>query len=161
VIMSVNGEAVADSHDLARKIAALGPKKEADLSIIRNGSTETMKVMLGAMQDDKQARADTPESHAKDAMAKFGMSLEPATSVEGAGKTGVVVADVDPDGAAAQKGIATGDVILQVAGKPVSNPSDVTAAIDAAKAGGKKSVLMQVKTEDSTRFVALSTEAVS
>ncbi len=161
VITSVNGEAVADSHDLARKIAALGPKKEADLVIIRNGSPQTVKVTLGAMQDDKQAKADTPEAHAKDAMAKYGMSLEPATSVEGAGKTGVVVADVDPDGAAAQKGIATGDVILQVAGKPVSNPSDVTAAIDAAKAGGKKSVLMQVKTGDSTRFVALSTEAVS
>lgn len=120
-----------------------------------------MKVTLGAMQDEKQAMADTPEAHAKDAMAKYGMSLEPATAVEGAGKTGVVVADVDPDGAAAQKGIATGDVILQVAGKPVSNPSDVTAAIDAAKSGGKKSVLMQVKTADSTRFVALSTEAVS
>ena len=161
VITSVNGEAVADSHDLARKIAALGPKKEADLAIIRNGSTQTMKVTLGAMQDEKQAMADTPEAHAKDAMAKYGMSLEPATAVEGAGKTGVVVADVDPDGAAAQKGIATGDVILQVAGKPVSNPSDVTAAIDAAKSGGKKSVLMQVKTADSTRFVALSTEAVS
>ncbi len=161
VITSVNGEAVADSHDLARKIAALGPKKEADLAIIRNGSTQTVKVTLGAMQDEKQAMADTPEAHAKDAMAKYGMSLEPATAVEGAGKTGVVVADVDPDGAAAQKGIATGDVILQVAGKPVSNPSDVTAAIDAAKSGGKKSVLMQVKTADSTRFVALSTEAVS
>jgi hypothetical protein len=50
-------------------------------------------------------------------------------------------------------------------------PRDVTAgtpyagqiihAIDAAKADGKKSVLMRVKTEDSTRFVALSTEAVS
>ncbi len=122
---------------------------------------QTMKVTLGAMQDEKQAMADTPEAHAKDAMAKYGMLLEPATAVEGAGKTGVVVADVDPDGAAAQKGIATGDVILQVAGKPVSNPSDVTAAIDAAKSGGKKSVLMQVKTADSTRFVALSTVAVS
>ena len=161
VIVSVNGEAVADSHDLARKIAALGPKKEADLAIIRNGAPQTIKVTLGAMQDEKQAKADTPEAHAKDAMAKYGMSLEPATAVEGAGKTGVVVADVDPDGAAAQKGIATGDVILEVAGKPVSNPSDVTAAIDGAKANGKKSVLMQVKTEDSTRFVALSTEAVS
>lgn len=122
---------------------------------------QTMKVTLGAMQDEKQAMADTPEAHAKDAMAKYGMSLEPATAVEGAGKTGVVVADVDPDGAAAQKGIATGDVILQVAGKPVSSPSDVTAAIDAAKSGGEKSVLMQVKTADSTRFVAPSTEAVS
>ncbi len=161
VITSVNGEAVADSHDLARKIAALGPKKSAELTIIRNGSPQTIKVTLGSLPDDKQAKADMPEDQSKDALARYGMTLEPATAVEGAGKTGVVVADVDPDGAAAQKGIQTGDVILQVAGKPVSNPSDVTAAIDAAKADGKKSVLMRVKTEDSTRFVALPTQAVS
>ncbi len=162
VIASVNGEPVADSHDLARKIAELGPRKDADLSIIRNGSLQTVKVTLGALHDDKQAKADVPEERSNDAMAKYGMTLAPAAEVEGAGKTGVVVADVDPDGVAAQTGIQTGDVILEVASKPVSRPSDVTAAIDAAKADGKKSVLMQVKTEDnSTRFVALSTHAVS
>ncbi len=89
------------------------------------------------------------------------MTLEPATAVEGAGKTGVVVADVDPDGAAAQKGLQTGDVILMVAGKPVSRPSEVVAAIDLAKSDGKKSVLMQVKNDNGTHFVALSTQAVS
>ena len=85
------------------------------------------------------------------------MTLEPATAVEGAGKTGVVVADVDPDGAAAQKGLQTGDVILEVAGKAVSRPSEVTAAIDSAKSDGKKSVLMRVKNDNGTHFVALST----
>src|SRR5208282_4058721 len=153
VVASVNGESVADSHDLARKIAALGPKKEAELSIIRNGSPQTVKVTLGALPDDRQAKADAPAEHSKDAMAKYGMTLAPAAEVDGAGKTGVVVA--------AQKGIRTGDVILEVAGKPVSRPSDVKAAIDAARADGKKSVLMHVKTEDSSRFVALSTDAVS
>ena len=161
VVTSVNGESIADSHDLARKIAALGPKKEAELSIIRNGSPQTVKVTLGALPDDRQAKADAPAEHSKDAMAKYGMTLAPAKEVDGAGKTGVVVADVDPDGVAAQKGIQTGDVILEVAGKPVSRPSDVKAAIAAAKADGKKSVLMHVKTEDSSRFVALSTEAAS
>jgi len=161
VVTSVNGESVADSHDLARKIAALGPKKEAELSIIRNGSPRTVKITLGALPDDRQAKADAPAEHSKDAMAKYGMTLASAAEVDGAGKTGVVVADVDPDGMAAQKGIQTGDVILEVAGKPVSRPSDVKAAIDAAKADGKKSVLMHVKTEDSSRFVALSTEAAS
>jgi serine protease Do len=161
VITAVNGEAVSDAHDLARKIAALGPKKTADLSIIRKGSTQDIKVNLGAMPIDKQAKADTSQQQSKDAMTKYGMALEPATAVDGAGKTGVVVADVDPNGTAASKGIETGDVIVEVAGKPVSNPSDVTSAIDGAKAGGKKSVLMQVKREDSTRFVALPTEAVS
>ena len=122
MITAVNGEAVSDSHDLARKIAALGPKKDAELTVVRNGSTETVKVTLGSMSDERQAKADAPEQRGKDAMAKYGMALEPATAVEGAGKTGVVVAEVDPDGAAAQKGIQTGDVILAVGGKSVSQP---------------------------------------
>ena len=83
VITSVNGEAVADSHDLARKIAALGPKKEAELTIVRNGSPQTVKVMLGSLSDDHQAKADEPEQRGKDAMTKYGMALEPATCGRG------------------------------------------------------------------------------
>ena len=44
------------------------------------------------------------------------MTLASAAEVDGTGETGVVCADVDPDGPAAQKGIRTGDVILEVAG---------------------------------------------
>ncbi len=158
VITAVNGDAVSDSHDLARRIAALGPKKEAELTIVRNGLPQTVKVMLGSMSDDRQAKADATEQQPKDAMAKYGMALEPATAVEGAGKTGVVVAEVDPDGVAAQKGVQTGDLILAVGGKLVSHPSEVAAALDAAKADGKKSVLMQVRNDSGTHFVALSTQ---
>ena len=161
VITALNGEAVSDSHDLARKVAALGPKKDAELTILRNGSTQTVKVTLGSMSDEHQARADEPEQHSKDAMAKYGMALEPATAVEGAGKTGVVVAQIDPEGAAAQKGLQTGDVILAVGGKSVSQPSEVASAIDSAKSDGKRSVLMQIKNDNGTHFVALPTEAVS
>jgi serine protease Do len=161
VITSVNGAAVADAHDLARKVAELGPNKAVEVAIIRNGSPQTIKLTLGALPDDKQAKADVSGEQSKTAMAKYGMMLEPAANVDGAGKVGVVVSNVDPDGAAAQKGIQTGDVILDVAGKPVSRPADVTAAIDAAKGEGKKAVLMRLKSQDSTRFVALSTEAVS
>jgi serine protease Do len=160
VITSVNGDAVADAHDLTRTIGALGPKKPAKLQIIRKGSSETIDATLGAMPDDKQAKADAPQAPTKDAMAKYGMTLAPAGAVEGAAK-GVVVADVDPDGAAAEKGIQTGDVILEVAGQPVSQPSDVVAAINAAKADGKKSVLMRVTTQDNPRYVTLSTQAAS
>ncbi len=162
VITAVNGEAVADSHELARKIAALGPKKDADLTVVRSGSQETLKVTLGSLGDDRQAKADTSDEQApKDALAKYGMTLEPATAVEGAGKTGVVVADVDPDGMAAQKGLQTGDVILQAAGKSVSRPSEVAAALGAARSDGKKSVLIQVRNDNGTHFVALSTQALS
>ena len=158
VITQVNGESVSDSHDLARRIAALGPKKDAELTILRNGASQTVKVQLGSLSDDRQAKGDSGDREPKDALAKLGLALEPATAVDGAGKTGVVVSQIDPDGVAAQKGLQTGDVILSVAGKTVSRPSEVAAALDSAKADGKKSVLMQVKTENGTHFVALSTQ---
>ena len=161
MITAVNGEAVADSHDLARKIAALGPKKDAELTFVRNGATAdgqgATRLAVGRPSGQRRHAGAGRQGRA----GEVGMTLEPATAVEGAGKTGVVVADVDPDGAAAQKGLQTGDVILAVAGKAVSRPSEVAAAIDSAKSDGKKSVLMQVKNEDGTHFIALSTQAVS
>ena len=62
VITAVDGEAVADPHELARRIAALGPKKTAKLSIVRNGSPMTIDVTLGTMPADKTASADTRNS---------------------------------------------------------------------------------------------------
>ena len=71
----------------------------------------------------------------------------------------MVVADVDPDSTAADKGLKEGDVILEVAGKSVNRPSEVAQAINAAKSDGKKSVLMRVKSGDGERFLTLPTRA--
>jgi serine protease Do len=156
VITAVDGEAVADPHDLARRIAALGPKKTAKLSIVRDGSTMTIDVTLGTMPADKMASAETrgSDSNEGSALAKLGLTLRAAH-----GQDGVVVADVDPDGAAADKGLKEGDVILEVAGKPVNRPSEVAEAINAAKSDGKKSVLLRVKSGDGERYLTLPTRA--
>ena len=158
VITAVDGDAVADPHDLARRIAALGPKKTAKLSIVRNGSPMTIDVTLGTMPADKTASADTHNSDdngdSASALAKLGLTLHTAH-----GQDGVVVTDVDPDGAAADKGLKQGDVILEVAGKSVSRPSEVADAIDAAKTDGKKSVLLRVKSGDGERYLTLPTRA--
>jgi serine protease Do len=156
VITAVDGETVADPHDLARRIAALGPKKTVKLSLVRNGSPMTVDVTLGTMPADKSATGETRNSddNGGSALAKLGLTLRPAH-----GQDGVVVADVDPDGAAADKGLKQGDVILEVAGKPVSRPSDVVSAIDAAKSDGKKSVLVRVKSNDGERYLTLPARA--
>jgi serine protease Do len=83
------------------------------------------------------------------------MTVAPATSVAGAGKEGVVVTDVDPKSAAAERGFKEGDVILEVAGKSVASSGDVRDAIKAAHADNKNSVLMRVRTGGSARFVAV------
>jgi serine protease Do len=156
VITAVDGEAVSDPHDLARRIAALGPKKTVKLSISRNGSPMTVEVTLGTMPADKTASAETRNSDDSggSSLAKLGLTLRAAH-----GQDGVVVADVDPDGAAADKGLKQGDVILEVAGKPVNRPSEVADAINAAKSDGKKSVLVRVRSNDGERYLTLPTRA--
>ena len=159
VITAVNGDAIDGPRELARRIAAMGPDKKVDLTLWRDGGEKTLTVTLGTLPNDILAKADTtqPTPSERSQLTSFGLTLAPASTVAGAGKEGVVIADIDPNGTAAQKGLNTGDVILDVGGKTVTRPSDVTAAFDDAKKSGHKAVLMRVKTGDQTRFVALAT----
>ena len=158
VITSVNGDAIEGPRELARKIAAMGPDKKVDLTVWRDGGEKQLTMTLGTLPADQEAKADTPvqQDNERSKMASLGFTVAPASSIAGAGKDGVVVSDVDPDGVAAQKGLSVGDVILDVGGKAVTRPSDLTSAFDDAKKSGHKAVLLRVKTGDNVRFVALS-----
>ena len=73
----------------------------------------------------------------------------------GPNKDGVVVTDVDNASDAAQKGIKSGDVILEVGGLAVKNPEDVANGVKEAAKLGRKAVLMRIKSGEQTRFVAV------
>jgi serine protease Do len=156
VITAVNGNAVKDSRDLAREISTMAPGSEVKLDVLHKGGSKPLTLTLGEMPGDHQAKANAeqPERNAAGA-PHLGLSVAPADDVEGAGHKGVVVTAVDPEGPAAEHGIQNGDVILNVGGKAVANAGEVRSALTQASADGKHSVLLQVKTADATRFVAL------
>jgi serine protease Do len=89
-------------------------------------------------------------------MEDLGLTLAPAAEVDGAGESGVAVTDVDSASEAAEKGLKAGDVIIEVGGKSVTAPSDVVAGIRDASRKGRKAVLLQIRSDRQTRFVALS-----
>ena len=149
VIVKLNGSAVKDAADLTRKVGSLKPGEKADVTFIRNGDEKTASVTLGSLQPEKTAAADSEGSAEEHAALTLGVQLAPNDH----GK-GVAIMQVDPTGQAAAKGISPGDVILEVQGKPVTSPGQVKSEIDAAKKDGKKAVLMLVKTEKTSRFVA-------
>jgi serine protease Do len=153
VIVSVNGETVTDARNLARRISALAPGTSVKLGIIRNGREETLTLTLGELPKERQARVggdEHPGSTSVD-VPKLGLSLAPARN----GGEGVVVTQVDPNGSASDQ-FQAGDVILDVNGKAVSSPADVRKAVNDAQTDGKRSVLMRVKSNQGTHFVAVA-----
>jgi serine protease Do len=151
VIVSVNGEAVADSRNLARRISAMAPGTSVKLGIIRGGKEDTLTLTLGELPKERQARAESePRAGSGVEVPKLGLTLAPSRN----GGEGVVVTQVDPSGTASDR-FQTGDVILDVNGKAVSSPADVRKAVTEAQSDGKRSVLMRVKSSQGTRFVAV------
>jgi serine protease Do len=155
VITAVNGAPVKDARELARTIGAMAPNATVKLDLIRNGQPKTIALTLAEMPSQQQASADTQGAEPARGVPHLGLSVAPANEVSGAGQQGVVVTAVDPDGPAAEQGLQTGTVILDVGGKAVANAGDVRQALIDAKAQGKHQVLMRVKVGDGTRFVAL------
>ena len=159
VIKGVNGQPVKDARELARTIGGLAPGNSIKLDVLHKGENKTVNVTLAKMPNEKEAKAEF-EHGDHDAgrpsdVARLGLTVAPAKSVAGAGKDGVVVTDVDPNGAAAERGFKEGDVILEVAGKSVANPGEVRDAIKSAQADNKHSVLMRIRSGGSLRFVAV------
>jgi serine protease Do len=160
VITSVNGETVKDARELARTIGGLAPGAAVKLNVLHKGKDTTVNITLGQLPNTLEAKADTDNSDKLSPkkgtdVPKLGLTLAPADTVAGAGKDGVVVTEVDPKSAAAERGFKEGDVILEVGGKSVTNAGDVRQALDAARGDNKNSVLMRVKSGGSSRFVAV------
>ena len=143
-----------------RTIGGLAPGTAVKLNVLHKGEDKVINLTLGTLPNQLEAKADNGNDDRGGAtrgtdVPKLGLTVAPANSVAGAGKEGVVVTEVDPKSAAAERGFKEGDVILEVAGKTVASANDVRDAIAAAKYDNKNVVLMRVKSGGQSRFVAV------
>ena len=146
VIVSLDGTSVKDARELSQKIGSANPGASVKLGVIRNGSEQTINITLAQLPEQKQAAANTGQE--EQSSARLGLTL-------GSGDNGVVVTGVDPDGPAAEHGIQTGDVITNVGGTSVATPTDVQKQLADLRKAGKHTVLVQVKSDQGTHYVAL------
>ena len=157
VITSVDGTAIHDARDLARRIGTMAPGTSVKLGLIHQGQDKTVTLTLGTLPNEKQADS-TPQNQREvpdSDMPKLGLTLAPASKVSGTDGNGVVVTAVAEGGIAADHGFQVGDIILDVGGKTVSTPADVRKSLADARKEGKRAVLFRVKSSQGTKFVAL------
>jgi serine protease Do len=159
VITAVNGQTIRDARELARVISGIAPGATAKLDVLHKGKSKVVDLTLGQLPNAKEARADIDaggegSNHGTE-VPRLGLTVAPAGKVDGAGKEGVVVTKVEPKSAAAERGLKKGDVILEVAGKSISGPGDVNAALEAARTDKKGSVLMRLRSGEASHYVAV------
>ena len=147
-ILEVNSKKIEDPRDLQRTIADLPAKASVEIKVWRNKGEQTMRVKLGTYPNKEEVAADAsePDDADKDRgnvdLKQLGLTLKPASPGD---KEGVVIAEVDPNSDAAQKGLKEGDVILKAGDATVSSPQDVIAALKKTKDDGLPAVMLHVK----------------
>ena len=160
VITRFNEHEIDSARTLSRVVAAATPSESSKVTVLRDGRSRELTVELGEAQNDAVA-ALTPGGGAAQGNAALGLSLRPLTDGDRAtlglpsDVDGVVVAAVQPDSAAAEKGLRPGDVITRVNQQAVDNVAEVVAALNAARDRDETALLL-VRRGDAQQFVALS-----
>jgi serine protease Do len=150
-ILSVNAAKVADSRDLARQIAGFSPGTKIDVEILRGAKRQNISVKLGTFPSGKElvkAEPMSKEEPKTTALDQLGLTLS-----AGAGKEGVLITEVDSSSNAAQKGLKSGDIILEVGTTAVKTPDDVANAVKEISKIGRTAVLLRVKSGEQIRLV--------
>jgi serine protease Do len=166
VIVQFDGKDIKEMRDLPKIVGDTPIGKDVPVLIIRKGKELTKTVRLGRLEDTPQpvaATRDAPPAEKSVVQKALGLNLANMTDdlrkkfkIKESVK-GVVIVEVDPNSAAAEKRLAAGEVILQITNEDVANAADVQKRIDQLKKEGKKTALLQVaNAEGEVRFVALS-----
>ncbi|PSJ63722.1 DegQ family serine endoprotease [Pseudaminobacter soli (ex Li et al. 2025)] len=166
VITKFDGKDVHEMRDLPRVVAESPVGKDVDVVLVRKGVEQTVKVKLGRLEDgEKLAKGEeakkTPDK-AVTTTSVLGMTIgdldDGARSKFGIGAevAGVVITEVSPNSPAADRGIAPGEVITEIAQEQVSSPKDVTDKIKALKEQGRKNALLMLASKTGElRFVTV------
>jgi len=170
VIMTFDGKEVEDMHHLPRIVAETAINKEVDVDLWRNGKTVDVRVKVGELPDEEQTasvsgKEKEKKSEKSDAaqaeIASLGFSVSAISQPLRerydlpSDAKGVVVTEVKPNGAAADKSMRPGDLVIEAMQEAVKSPQDLVEKVAAAKRSGRKSVLLLVQNEGGLHFVPL------
>jgi len=167
VIIRFDGKNVRQMRDLPRVVAESPVGKAVDVVVIRKGEEQTVKVTLGRLEDGERLAENETEEGAEEtapvaSASVLGMTIaeldDDARSAYGIAPevSGVVVTEVQDGSVAAERGIAVGDVITEIAQESVSSPKDVLDRVTSLKDQGRRNALLMLASKSGElRFVTI------
>ncbi len=163
VILEFGDEEVEDARALPRIVAGTDEGDEVQVTVWRDGTRKSLDVTLGSLPGEETvAKPESPE--ADDDTPKLGLTLS-ALSAEAKkhfkmsdDEVGVLIVDVANDGPAAKLGLQRGDIIARVGKTEVTKPDEVVSEVKRAAEEEHKTVLLLIKRDGMSRFVAVPLE---
>jgi serine protease Do len=127
VITSVNKQPVRTDGDVTNAIGLMSPGTSTEVGVVRNGKAKMLLVKISEFPGEDQA-SKLKEKNAGGEHA-FGLSLQKLNPdlrqrFNLDSKSGLLVVDVQDGSEAERVGIQAGDLIMQVNGKAVADPSN-------------------------------------
>ncbi len=160
VILEFDGQQIAQMRDLPRIVAETPVGKSVDVVVLRKGEEVTVPVTLGRLEDSDKSLASNTDKDSDETEPKkkkitaLGMTFDELDD-EGRKKfsvsddvKGVLVSEVQPGSAAAEKGIQVGSVISEIGQEAVNTPKDIKDRLNALKGEGRKKALLLVAAKD-------------
>lgn len=163
IITAINGERIEDSNVLRNKVAGTLPGNPIKLTIARDGAQQELTASLDEFSVETTAANPNDRSPDENGAApqpggRLGVTLQPVTAQIAvqlglpADTKGLVVTEIDPNGAATEQGIARGDVILEINRKSVETADDVQSALNSA---GAKPILVLISRKGQTIYLTV------
>jgi serine protease Do len=167
VILSFDGVDVADTRGLVRQVGNSAVGATVRVTVLREGKSQTIAVVLGRREDadsaEVPAQEDMPDTPATPEVASLlGLTVTPLTDDmrqelgAQADMEGLAVTEVEDGSEAFEKGLRAGDIITEAGQQKVASIEDLDARIAAARDAGRKSLLLLVRRAGDPRFVALT-----
>jgi serine protease Do len=144
VVVEVNGEKVKDSNDLKLKISNIEPGKKVDVKVVRDGKEQTFTVSVEEL-DLAEAKV---ESKSSDKDLGFTVRELTPTLARRYGletQEGLIITQIKNYSEADRKGLAVGDIILEVNRKRVSTVDEMERIMSKFESG--QAIILLVRRE--------------
>ncbi|HEY8596484.1 MAG TPA: Do family serine endopeptidase [Devosiaceae bacterium] len=181
LILSFDGRAIDQMHDLPRIVATTPIGKSVTVTVLRGGQQKQFDIRLGRLEDgekliaklDAESAPPPPADSSNDAasletapsheLSKIvGFDIGPLTAKArsefaiSSSVNGVLITDVVAGTDAAEKGLIPGYVIEEINQKRVASATEVADLIGGAREAGRPAVLLKIVDPTGTkRFIAV------
>jgi serine protease Do len=171
IVVGINGQSVKSSSDLTRRVAQGRPGDALRLDVVRDGRRQVVEVRSGTRPSERELASNdntpgsrtpgAPGSATPQAAPILGLALTPLDEASRrqlslpAEVRGALVASVEANSDAAEKGLRRGDVIVRAGDRAVTGAADVAAVVEATRRANRTSVLVGVYRSGRTSFLPL------